>query len=160
MQDDGNATSWLPTDEVIDSILINDLVLADFNESGWVPRINEVVEETKTVISKVYKRYIEDLKEIRNISNNNYTNQMVEMLYFKIDHPFREWLSSILPDDEKDPKIKEWRDLLKKMIKAEAKSILGQGGTRDYLGIEKDGRIKNIATAYNSFDYLLHQQLK
>ena len=91
MQDDGNATSWLPTDEVIDSILINDLVLADFNESGWVPRINEVVEETKTVISKVYKRYIEDLKEIRNISNNNYTNQMVEMLYFKIDHPFREW---------------------------------------------------------------------
>ena len=160
MQDDGNATSWLPTDEVIDSILINDLVLADFNESGWVPRINEVVEETKTVISKVYKRYIEDLKEIRNISNNNYTNQMVEMLYFKIDYPFREWLSSILPDDEKDPKIKEWRDLLKKMVKAEAKSILGQGGTRDYLGIEKDGRIKNIATAYNSFDYLLHQQLK
>ena len=160
MQDDGNATSWLPTDEVIDSILINDIVLADFNESGWVPRINEVVEETKTVISKVYKRYIEDLKEIRNISNNNYTNQMVEMLYFKIDHPFREWLSSILPDDEKDPKIKEWRDLLKKMVKSEAKSILGQGGTRDYLGIEKDGRIKNIATAYNSFDYLLHQQLK
>lgn len=160
MQDDGNATSWLPTDEVIDSILINDLVLADFNESGWVPRINEVVEETKTVISKIYKRYIEDLKEIRNMSNNNYTNQMVEMLYFKIDHPFREWLSSILPDDEKDPKIKEWRDLLKKMVKAEAKSILGQGGTRDYLGIEKDGRIKNIATAYNSFDYLLHQQLK
>ena len=160
MQDDGNATSWLPTDEVIDSILINDLVLADFNESGWVPRINEVVEETKTVISKVYKRYIEDLKEIRNISNNNYTNQMVEMLYFKIDHPFREWLSSILPDDEKDPKIKEWRDLLKKMVKAEAKSILGQGGTRDYLGTEKDGRIKNIATAYNSFEYLLHQQLK
>lgn len=160
MQDDGNATSWLPTDEVIDSILINDLVLADYNESGWVPRINEVVEETKTVISKVYKRYIEDLKEIRNISNNNYTNQMVEMLYFKIDHPFREWLSSILPDDEKDPKIKEWRDLLKKMVKAEAKSILGQGGTRDYLGIEKDGRIKNIATTYNSFEYLLHQQLK
>ena len=160
MQDDGNATSWLPTDEVIDSILINDLVLADFNESGWVPRINEVVEETKTVISKVYKRYIEELKEIRNISNNNYTNQMVEMLYFKIDHPFREWLSSILPDDEKDPKIKEWRDLLKKMVKAEAKSILGHGGTRDYLGIEKDGRIKNIATAYNSFEYLLHQQLK
>ena len=24
MQDDGNATSWLPTDEVIDSIFIND----------------------------------------------------------------------------------------------------------------------------------------
>ena len=52
MQDDGNATSWLPTDEVIDSILINDLVLADFNESGWVPRINEVVEETKLSFPK------------------------------------------------------------------------------------------------------------
>lgn len=47
MQDDGNPQSRLPTDEVIDSIFINDLVLTDLDEGGWVPRINEVVEETK-----------------------------------------------------------------------------------------------------------------
>ena len=57
-------------------------------------------------------------------------------------------------------KIQEWRVLLKKIVKAEAEVILHQGGTRDYLGIQKDGRIKNIATAYNSFDFWLRQQLK
>jgi cse1 family CRISPR-associated protein len=160
MQDDGNATSWLPTDEVIDSIFINDLVLTDLDEGGWVPRINEVVEETKKIISRTYKTYINDIKEIRNISNGSYTQQMVESLYFKIDQPFRQWLASIQPEDNKDSKIQEWRVLLKKIVKAEAEVILHQGGTRDYLGIQKDGRIKNIATAYNSFDFWLRQQLK
>lgn len=160
MQDDGNPQSRLPTDEVIDSIFINDLVLTDLDEGGWVPRINEIVEETKIIISRTYKTYINDIKEIRNISNGSYTQQMVESLYFKIDQPFRQWLASIQPEDDKDSKIQEWRDLLKKIVKAEAEVILHQGGTRDYLGIQKDGRIKNIATAYNSFDYWLRQQLK
>lgn len=58
MQDDGNATSWLPTDEVIDSIFINDLVLTDLDEGGWVPRINEVVEETKKLFLEHIKRIL------------------------------------------------------------------------------------------------------
>ena len=160
MQDDGNPQSRLPTDEVIDSIFINDLVLTDLDEGGWVPRINEVVEETKKIISRTYKTYINDIKEIRNISNGSYTQQIVESLYFKIDQPFRQWLASIQPEDDKDSKIQEWRVLLKKIVKAEAEVILHQGGARDYLGIQKDGRIKNIATAYNSFDFWLRQQLK
>ena len=136
------------------------MVLTDLDEGGWVPRINEVVEETKKIISRTYKTYINDIKEIRNISNGSYTQHMVESLYFKIDQPFRQWLASIQPEDDKDSKIQEWRDLLKKIVKAEAEVILHQGGTRDYLGIQKDGRIKNIATAYNSFDFWLRQQLK
>ena len=58
MQDDGNATSWLPTDEVIDSIFINDLVLTDLDEGGWVPRINEVVEEQKKLFLEHIKRIL------------------------------------------------------------------------------------------------------
>ncbi len=80
---------YIPTDEVIDSILINDLVL-DFNESGWVPRINEVIGRNKNCHFKVYKRYIGS-KRNWNISNNNYTNQMVDI--FQNRSPFREWLS-------------------------------------------------------------------
>ena len=129
-----------------------------FEEAFGEP--NEVVEETKKIISRTYKTYINDIKEIRNISNGSYTQQMVESLYFKIDQPFRQWLASIQPEDNKDSKIQEWRVLLKKIVKAEAEVILHQGGTRDYLGIQKDGRIKNIATAYNSFDFWLRQQLK
>lgn len=58
MQDDGNPQSRLPTDEVIDSIFINDLVLTDLDEGGWVPRINEVVEETKKLFLEHIKRIL------------------------------------------------------------------------------------------------------
>jgi hypothetical protein len=159
MKDDGNATSQIPVDEVVDSIFIDSLVLSDLSENGWVTRINDTVEETKTVISKTYRIYLDDIKEIRNLSNSDFSKQMVELLYFKIDQPFRQWLSSIQMQDDKDAKIKEWRQVLKKVVKDEAKSILQQGGTRDYIGIEKDGKTKNIATAYSRFSYWIWQQL-
>lgn len=160
MQDDNISTNRSPVDEIVDSLWINDFVLADLDENGWVTRINDVVEETKSVISKTYKRYIDDIKEIRNISSSSYTAQMVATLFFKIDHPFRQWLASIRLEDEKDSKVKKWREELKKLVEDEAKLVLKQGGTRDYLGIEKDSRLKNIATAYNNFEYWLNQNLK
>ena len=43
---------------VIDSIFINDLVLTDLDEGGWVPRINEVVEETKKLFLEHIKRIL------------------------------------------------------------------------------------------------------
>ena len=53
MEDDGNATSWLPVDEITDSFRINDLVITDTNDTdGWVVRINDAVETTKEVISR------------------------------------------------------------------------------------------------------------
>lgn len=157
MQDDGNATSWVPTDEIIDSLSIKEFVLTD---DSWIVRINEVVEETKRVVSSTYKKYIDEIKEIRNLSSNLFTSQRIEELYFKIDHPFRQWLAGIQLDDEKDEKVKEWRKILKNIVKKEAEAIIGQGGSRDYLGIADGKKIKNIATAYNSFNYRLNQNLK
>lgn len=159
MQDDGNATSWVPTNEIIDTLSINELVLSDLQEDGWVLRINETVEITKEVISSIFKRFIEDIKEIRNITNTSYSSQKIEMLYFKIDQPFRKWLSNITIEDEKDPKVREWKNLLQQMVRDEAQLLLKQGGTRDYLGIEKEGNIKNIATAYNRLERDLYRKL-
>jgi len=68
--------------------------------------------------------FLDDIKEIRNLSNSDFSKQMVELLYFKIDQPFRQWLSSIQMQDDKDAKIKEWRQFLKKAVKDEAESIL------------------------------------
>ena len=36
MQDDGNATSWVPVDEICDELIINDYVLTDVKEKHWV----------------------------------------------------------------------------------------------------------------------------
>lgn len=162
MQDDGNATSWVPTDEIIDSLAINEFVLTDLAEQGWVPRINDTVEETKTVISKTYKQYVDDIWTIRNIHSSDFTAQKVEELYFKIDQPFRQWLAGIQITDEKDKTIKHWREQLKKMVRQEAEQLLQSGNPRDYIGIVNTEKriVKNIATAYEDFVINLKRDLK
>ena len=159
MKDDGNATSWLPVDEITDYLYINDFVLTDVEERGWVPRINNVIERTKMIITTVYKRFITDLKNIRNISSNKFVNQKVEELFFVIDQPFRDWISYIEAGDSKDQKVAEWRSTLKKIILDQAEEQLEMAGNRDYLGIVSKKSVKNIATAYNWFIYSLNKEL-
>ena len=159
MQDDGNATSWVPTDEIVDSLFIGDFILTDLEKNGWVERINEVIEKTKSIVGFTYKKYISDIKEIRNISSDLFTSQKVEDLYFKIDAPFRKWIAEIRYEDEKEIKTKEWWSVLYKLTTWEAQSILQSGSLRDYTGIEREGKIKNIATAYNTFVYFLNKEI-
>ena len=40
MESDGNATSWLPVDEYYDTLDIDQYVLTDLQEDGWVFRID------------------------------------------------------------------------------------------------------------------------
>ena len=162
MQADENPSSRLPKNEIIDSLYINEFVLTDLQENGWVVRINDVVDETKKVISTTYKRFVEDVREIRNISSNGFTTQKVEDLYFRVDKPFRNWLSSIQIDDEKDMKIREWQKILKRLVRSEADNLLKEGSSRDYIGIvnKEKGTVKNIATAYETFNYWLIQSMK
>ncbi|BAQ23876.1 uncharacterized protein SRT_06150 [Streptococcus troglodytae] len=151
-----------PIIEVFDTLSINEFVLTDIQKNGWVIRINDIVEETKTVISMIYREYLDDIRKIRNIELDTFTKQKLEELYFKIDHPFRQWLSSIHYEDEKDEKVFEWRDVLKKLVHQEAEILLQDGGPRDYIGIvDKDnGTVKNIATAYEHFNHRLSKNLK
>ncbi len=160
MQDDGNATSWVPTDEIIDSLSVDDLLLTDLEEDGWVIRVNDEIEKTKKLVEFTYKNYISDIKQIRNISSKLFVSQKVEELYFKIDYPFRVWLSSIKPSDEKDEKLIEWDKTLKKLIIEDAEYLAFHGGPRDYMGVIVDDKVKNIATAYNRFIYNLNKELK
>ena len=82
MQDDGNATSWVPVDEIYDVLNIREAVLTDVEEEGWIPRINDVVEETKTVIDWTFRNFLKELKEIRNMSSDGFVDREVEELYF------------------------------------------------------------------------------
>ncbi|AWN61441.1 type I-E CRISPR-associated protein Cse1/CasA [Streptococcus sobrinus] len=163
MKSDANHTI---SDEITDYLFINEFVLADLEEGGWIPRINDTVEETKKVISRTYKRYIDDIKEIRKARSDLFTSQKVEELYFKIDQPFRQWLASLQPNDEKDTRVLEWREILDELVREEAELTLHSGGPRDYIGIVKRDPNKdssefiNIATAYNKFNYCLNQNLK
>lgn len=160
MRDDGNATSWVPVDEIYDSLTISDFILTDVQENHWVPRIHEAVEMTKKVVGFTYRNFIDDILDIRNVKNPEYRNQKVEELYFKIDQPFRDWISSIEADAPKEEKIFEWYNLLLDLVKKQANELVKNGSKRDYLGIKDDqGETKNIATAYNKFNNFIYKDL-
>lgn len=159
MQDDGNATSWVPVDEIVDTLSISNFVLTDLQEDGWVIRINDVVDLTKSIVDVTYKLYIQSIQEIRNVNNSNFVNQRTGDLYYKIDDSFRRWLSNIRVTDTKEAQIKNWKTIIEKAVKDQAKEDVYFANTRDYMGIEKDGEMFNIANAYNKFNYFLNKQL-
>ncbi|MGI6578688.1 MAG: type I-E CRISPR-associated protein Cse1/CasA [Saccharofermentanales bacterium] len=161
MKDDGNATSWVPVDEATDKLRINDLILSDVKEKGWVPRISDTVEETKKVVEDTFKRLLLGIKEIRNIESYSFVNEEVEKLYFQINQPFYKWLSELRSDDNKDERIFEWRKMLKTIVLRQVEQLMNNAGPRDYMGIiDKKNNVINIATVYNSFIYFLNQQLR
>lgn len=161
MEDDGNATSWVPTDEIFDSLYVGDFILTDNDKEGWTIRVNEVIDLTKKIVEKNFRYFVSQVKEIRNLkSKSGFESQKVEELYFKIDKPSRDWIGSIKDEDDKDEKIREWKTILKKLTFEAADEIIGVGDNRDLFGIEKDGKILNISTADNSFRYFVRKELE
>lgn len=159
MKDDGTAASWVPTDEILDKLVISNYVLTDLAEEGWIARINEAVDLTSEVVESTYRRYVNTIRKIRNIQGTDFVNTSVEDLYFKIDQPFRSWLASIEVNDSQSEKFKEWKDTLKDLVIEEGKSHMSGASGRDYTGIIEGERVVNIATAYNSFSYFINKQL-
>lgn len=160
MKDDGNATSWVPVDEIYDSLAINEEVLTDIDKKGWVPLIDAEVELAKKAVGGIYGYFISDLMTVRNDKSKVFKKQKVEELYYKLNEPFKDWIASINKKDEKNKKVREWRDKLKSLVINEAREIVSQANTRDYRGIEKEGKIMNIATVYNKFINILNKNLR
>lgn len=152
MQDDGNATSWVPVNEIIDHLTLNGGVLTDDSDNGWIVRINDTIEFTQSVVNDIYQRYLNDIKRVRNLEKaEGFIRTNIEMLYYCLDTPFREWLASIKPEDDFDETIFKWRNTLKKLVLAQAEENVQSATIRDYRGIEENGHIENIVTVYNKF---------
>lgn len=158
MEADGTPTSRVPVDEILDSLSINELVLTDTTDEGWIIRINAIVEFTERVVNFTYKLYIQDIKAIRNIASNSFVDQRIEELYYKLDAPFRIWLANIEPADSKDGKIEEWKTTLKQLVIEQAKRDVQNATMRDYIGIERNGKRENIASAYNKFIHFVNKE--
>lgn len=155
MENDGKGAS-VPTNEITDSLNINNLVLLDYD---WTVRINEMVDLTKQIIETVYKFFIDDVKKIRNIGTKDYTSIKMEEAYYKIDQSFREWLRHIQVADSKEEKIGEWKKTLKKMMMDMVEDMVVHSGNRDFIGIVENENNLNIAVAYNKFLFKLGKQL-
>lgn len=167
MEDDKNATSWRPTDQICDGLNTKQFILTDIDKNSWTPSINSTIEQTKRVIGFWYKNFLMDLALIRNDKSSSFVSKNLEQAYFIVDRPFRDWLASLKFEDDKDDKIFEWREILKDLIIKEAEEILEAASPRDYRGREvkinnKGGEEKellNVAIAYNRFEYRVKKDL-
>lgn len=155
MQPDGNATSWLPKDEITDVLQMNEMLI-DKDDNGWIIRISDIVDQTKFKIDRIYGSYLENVKVIRDISNSEFTNTEMEKIYAVVDQPFRDWLIGISPDDSKEEKNKEWNSLLDQIILGEARKIQQQFLPRDLIVNNKLGI--NLPIAFNMLKTALRNQ--
>ncbi|MDK6233508.1 type I-E CRISPR-associated protein Cse1/CasA [Aerococcus sp. UMB10185] len=165
MEDDGNATSWVPVNEICDRLDIRSFVLIDVDESAWMPRINDTVDKTKKMVEIHFQYFLKDINQIRNIKRDDpkyygFINQNIEEVYFRIDRPFRDWLLSLELYEFKNEKIKVWEDCLYDLINQQVNEIIAKAGPRDYTGIIQDKEVMNIATVHNKFSRILLKGLK
>ncbi len=157
MEDDGNATSWNPVNEIFDNVSFENVI--SNATDGWINLIAGEVDKIKIVIDGVLCTFATDIKAIRNLKSNEFANRIKQEAYFQIDMPFRDWLSNIQTDDSKEERIKEWRATLRTIIKKEAQKLIDSAGNRDFIGIEDGAHVKNIFTAYNRFNWKLIEYL-
>lgn len=151
--DNGDAKSRVPVDEAFDSFQINDLVLTDENADGWVMRISDTVDITKSAISE-YERFFKKILEIRRVKKENVkilADQEAEKIYSQIDLDFKNWLVSIEPKDDKEEKMITWDIFLKRVLAAKAEKCFENCSERDLKGVKINGKNINISTEYNVF---------
>lgn len=160
MMDDGNATSWVPINEIYDRLTIDDVVVVDTEDDGWVTWVNGAVEKTKYLIDKIFRSYLHEVRAIRQLSSKHeFVNNQISQVYYSVDRPFRTWLSSISATDSKDEKVIEWYSELRRILAAEVDKIIATAGDRDLIGVTEDGKVKNIFTAHNTFINRLNKEL-
>lgn len=155
VKDDSNATSWMPTEELFDQLIISDDVLVNEN---WIERINDTVEFTKEVIHSNYRKFLADVEYIRGLEKCELSNKEIEKLYFEVDGNFKVWIQNIKVEDDFEETVKNWKGKLRKIVLLQADKIVKKAGNRDYIGKEKNEKIFNIATAYNNFKYFLDKK--
>ncbi|MGN8764957.1 type I-E CRISPR-associated protein Cse1/CasA [Hornefia butyriciproducens] len=158
--DNGDPKSLVPVDEICDNFQVNDLILTDENINGWIARINDAVETTKTAISE-YEIFLKHIFEIRGIKEKTFKriNNEAEKIYSQIDLDFKAWLTSIEPRSSKDDKVRNWYSYLKKVLTIEAESVFENCSVRDMKGIEKGKRIMNVSTEHSLFMWKLNKIL-
>lgn len=160
MLSDANATSWLPIDENIDRLRMNEMLITEDGEAYWSMRISNAVEVTKKVVESIFGAFVYDVALLRGIERTGFAAFKKAALYDAIDHPFREWLANIDPDDNKEKRIREWLIAVKAITADMAQDIIKQADMRDFK-VDKDAKKRpaNIVIAYNQFRKKLNKEI-
>lgn len=155
---DGNATSQSPAAESFDNMSISAGVLFDDDPDQkmyWPGRIEQTIEITQQV-GDVFWRFASGVGNLRNLANTtDFATSIVKRFYASLNNPFLNWLASLTNDEERDPKINEWKDTVQRLARTAAQELLNEASTPDIVGRRSDGgkRITNIFTLYRFYWY-------
>lgn len=156
--------STMPNNEISDSLNIYNEILADIADNGWINVISNEVNNVKSAIDFTFKGFLKDIELIRNLREGTLSENLLEEAYYNIDLPFRDWISDLKIEDEKESKIEIWRKTLITILKKMAKDILDGASNRDYIGtsVKRDKKSNvdeylNIIIAYNRFIWSLNK---
>lgn len=148
---DGNATSQSPAAEFVDDMRINAAVLFDSNESKqryWPSRIEDTVLLTDKIGSYVW-RFGKNIANLRGLNDPGaYANKVSADFFARLNQPFNEWLASLTNNDERDEKVNEWKQMLRKITLTTANDLLSKATPQEIRGKDDDGDIKNIFIYY------------
>lgn len=157
---DGNATSQSPAAEVVDDMELQaDVLFDDELTERWPLRIEGVIETTQT-IGNDYYHFATDIGKIRNLDTRTFASGMSAKFYEQLNSPFKEWLSSLRGQDDRDAKINLWKAELEKIVIKAVDDEMQASSPRDVRGISDDhGRPLNIFTAKNHLMYNVRRDL-
>lgn len=152
---DGNATSQAPAAEITDALNIQANVLFDDETlQNWPQRIEETIELTQQV-AKDYWSFIQGISAIRNVDSKEFAVREQALLYQNFNQPFNDWLASLSGRDNRDERINEWKDVLRRQVIRRAEFLMQSATPRDITGIDD----RNIFSLYNSLRRHLAQRL-
>ena len=83
----------------------------------------------------------------------------MEKVYFELNMPFKNWLSEITYNDNKEKKIDEWLKTLKHIVFRRAENLVKNSGNKEYIGKTNNGSVKNIASSFNIFAARLNEKI-
>lgn len=143
-----------------DSISINKFIFRNLEKNEWLSVLYGLIERTDSAIN-LFGELAEDIfmasggtnrsdeksKKKRKVVADSARRDM----YFSIDLPFRNWLSGIKPDDDKDAKGIEWLNTLRKSLFEQSKTLHGNLDNKAVAGISKFNERMNQVDHCNTF---------
>lgn len=157
---DGNATSQAPAVEVADDIRLQADVLFDPEVAEyWPVRIEDTIDMTQMVGTEFY-HFATTLGRIRNVDARTFAGHLSGQFYQNLNEPFREWLSQLTGDDDREQKIGQWKEQLVDILNDTVDDVMKTSSPRDISGIEDDkGYLINIFTAKSRLNYNVRKYL-
>jgi len=157
-----------------DAISINAKLLLDIGDD-WVARISREIEVTEQIV-RTFGYLASDIAKASGLRSDNekVTSDKIkeerkrklamEEAYFRLDMPFRDWLSAIDPEENDMEEISDkWRRIVKDEIYRLGDELIASAGGQAFIGRKvKIGNIEDIMTApkaYMKFRYMVSKIL-